>query len=112
MRFVRLRLYLDEMGPKIVVYEEVAAHKGTAAAQIYGGLISTIQTYCEQHEVPYLGIPVGTIKKHATGRGNASKDEMHAAAVAKLGMAVTLTEDVADALWILDTWLAGVPKGG
>jgi Holliday junction resolvasome RuvABC endonuclease subunit len=103
-------MYLDEMAPKVLVYEEVAAHKGTAAAQIYGGLISTIQTYCEQHNVPYLGIPVGTVKKAATGRGNASKDEMHAAAVLKLGMAVRGTEDEADALWILHTWLAGVPR--
>ena len=26
--------------------------------------------------IPYQGVPVGTIKKHATGKGNAGKDEM------------------------------------
>lgn len=29
-----------------------------------------------QHRGVPEGIPVGTIKKHATGKGNASKDEM------------------------------------
>ena len=26
--------------------------------------------------IPYQGVPVGTIKKHATGKGNAGKDDM------------------------------------
>jgi Holliday junction resolvasome RuvABC endonuclease subunit len=33
--------------------------------------------------VPYQGVPVGTIKKHATGRGNADKQAMVAAARAR-----------------------------
>jgi Holliday junction resolvasome RuvABC endonuclease subunit len=33
--------------------------------------------------VPYQGVPVGTIKKHATGKGNANKAAMIAATKAK-----------------------------
>ena len=45
------------------------------------------------------GVPVGTIKRHATGKGNASKDEM-IAAMRALGHAVT-DDNEADALAIL-----------
>ena len=30
--------------------------------------------------MPYQGVPVGTIKRHATGKGNAPKEAMIAAA--------------------------------
>ncbi|WP_410526019.1 hypothetical protein [Rickettsia endosymbiont of Polydrusus tereticollis] len=29
--------------------------------------------FCEIHQIPYRGVPVGTIKKHITGKGNATK---------------------------------------
>ena len=35
------------------------------------------------HNIPYQGVPVGTIKKHATGKGNAGKDAMIAAAITR-----------------------------
>lgn len=63
-----------------VVFEAVRRHIGTDAAHIYGGLLAILTKWCEQHSIPYQGVPVGTIKKHATGRGNAKKDEMIAAA--------------------------------
>ena len=48
----------------------------TDAAHAYGGFLATLTAWCEHHQIPYQGVPVGTIKKHATGKGNASKDEM------------------------------------
>ena len=55
--------------------------------------------------VAISGQPVGTIKKHATGRGNAGKDEVIAAMRAK-GHPVT-DDNEADALallhWAIDT---------
>ncbi len=30
-----------------------------------------LTAWCEHHNIPYQGVPVGTIKKHATGKGNA-----------------------------------------
>ncbi len=63
-----------------VVFEAVRRHMGTDAAHIYGGLLSILTKWCEQNGIPYQGVPVGTIKKFATGRGNAKKPEMIAAA--------------------------------
>ncbi|MFP5382262.1 MAG: hypothetical protein ACLGG4_08355, partial [Gammaproteobacteria bacterium] len=55
--------------------------------------------WCEHHGVPYQGVPVGTIKKHVTGKGNASKDEMMAAMRAR-GYLPT-DDNEADALALL-----------
>lgn len=88
MRFLRFRRWLDEFivtcpTLKAVYFEEVHAHKGTDAAHIYGGLMATLTSWCEEKKIPYAGISVGTIKKHATGKGNANKERMIEAAKAK-----------------------------
>jgi Holliday junction resolvasome RuvABC endonuclease subunit len=106
MRYVRLRRYLRELVDGMdegiaLFYEEVRGHKGTDAAQIYGGIVATVTEWCEAQGAPYAGIPVGTIKKHATGKGSANKAAMIAAAQKKFGPAVT-DDNEADALWILD----------
>ena len=54
-------------------------HAGTDAAHVYGGLIATLTAWCELRGMPYQGVPVGTIKRHATGKGNANKQTMIAA---------------------------------
>lgn len=66
-----------------VYFEEVRRHVGTDAAHVYGGFVATLTAWCENNQIPYEGIPVGTIKKAATGRGNASKEEMIQAMRAK-----------------------------
>jgi Holliday junction resolvasome RuvABC endonuclease subunit len=87
MRYVRFARWLDEIGadefPAIVWFEEVRRHAGTDAAHVYGGLMATLASWCELRGIPYQGVPVGTIKRHATGKGNANKDAMIAAAVAR-----------------------------
>jgi len=59
-----------------VFFEEVRAHKGTAAAHAYGAFLGHLSAWCESNGVPYQGIPVATIKRSATGRGNAGKDDV------------------------------------
>ena len=81
MRFLRFRRWLNEVaaahGPLTqVAFEEVRRHAATDAAHVYGGLMATLTAWCEENGVPYQGIPVGTIKKHWTGKGNANKDAM------------------------------------
>jgi len=83
----------------LVVYELVRAHSGTDAAHVYGGFLATLTAWCEHHGIPYEGVPVGTLKKHATGHGRASKIEMIAAARAR-GHDIT-SDDMADALALL-----------
>ena len=55
-------------------------HAGVDAAHAYGGFLATLTAWCEHHQIPYSGVPVGTIKKHATGKGNADKQAMVEAA--------------------------------
>ncbi|MFN3965567.1 MAG: crossover junction endodeoxyribonuclease RuvC [Silanimonas lenta] len=85
MRFLRFKTLLAELkahadGIDTLVFEEVRRHTSTDAAHAYGGFLATLTAWCEHHGIPYQGVPVGTIKKHATGRGNARKDEMLSAA--------------------------------
>jgi len=63
-----------------VAFEAVRRHIGTDAAHVYGGLMATLTKWCEVNKIPYEGVPVGTIKKFATGKGNADKSAMMAAA--------------------------------
>ena len=62
-----------------IVFEEVRRHAGVDAAHAYGGFMSQLTAFAERHAIPYEGVPVGTIKKHATGKGNAGKPLMMAA---------------------------------
>jgi len=110
MPLLRFAAWLDELHAKAgpltaVVFEEVRAHRGTAAAHTYGAFLGQLTAWCEHHHVPYQGVPVGTIKKHAAGRGNAGKDEVIAAMRAK-GFCPA-DDNEADALAILQWALKG-----
>ncbi|QOK95173.1 crossover junction endodeoxyribonuclease RuvC [Ralstonia pseudosolanacearum] len=104
MRYLRFKRWLNELklactDINVVYFEEVRRHAGVDAAHIYGGLLGHLGAWCEHHNIPYIGVPVGTIKKHATGKGNASKDEM-IASVCKRGHEPS-DDNEADALAIL-----------
>jgi Holliday junction resolvasome RuvABC endonuclease subunit len=78
MRFLRFRRWLEDLdqhaGPiEAIYFEEVRRHAGTDAAHMYGGLLAVLSAWCEEHLVAYQGVPVGTIKRFATGKGNADK---------------------------------------
>ena len=83
MRYLRFRGWLDQLKSDVafsaVYFEEVRRHAGTDAAHVYGGLLATLTAWCEQHGIAYQGVPVGTIKRFATGKGNADKAAMLAA---------------------------------
>ncbi len=88
MRYVRFRAWLERLAADVgpigaIHFEEVRRHVGTDAAHVFGGLLATLTAWAETAGVPYQGVPVGTIKKHATGRGNAPKQAMIAAARAR-----------------------------
>jgi hypothetical protein len=88
MRYLRFTNWLTELdqlsGPIAAIwYEEVRRHVGTDAAHVYGGLMATLTAWAELRGVPYQGVPVGTVKRHVTGKGNAAKEEMIAAARAR-----------------------------
>ena len=84
MRYLRFRGWLGEIldlsgGLTRIAFEEVRAHAGTDAAHLYGGFLAHLSAWCEERALPYEGVPVATIKRFATGRGNADKAAMIAA---------------------------------
>ena len=104
MRYLRFRAWLSEIshlarGIDRVVFEEVRAHAGTDAAHIYGGFLAHLTAWCEERELPYEGVPVGTIKRFATGKGNADKAAV-IAALRERGFSPT-DDNEADAIAIL-----------
>ena len=103
MRYLRFRGWLDQLKSDIpfgaVYFEEVRRHAGTDAAHVYGGLLATLTAWCEQHSIAYQGVPVGTIKRFATGKGNADKAAMLSAMRAR-GFSPA-DDNEADALAIL-----------
>lgn len=105
MRFVRFTERLDALMKGMpferVVFEGVRQHKGVDAAHIYGGLMATLQAWCERQDppVPYEGVSVQNIKKFATGKGNANKIAVMTA-VEELGYRCD-TDDEADAVALL-----------
>jgi crossover junction endodeoxyribonuclease RuvC len=87
MKFLRFRHFLEALKQKVdiqaVYFEEVRRHLGVDAAHAYGGFLAHLTAWCEDQQIPYQGVSVGTIKRHATGKGNASKEEVIAAMKAK-----------------------------
>ena len=104
IRYLRFRGWLDGMateptGLRAIYFEEVRRHAGTDAAHLYGGFLATLSSWCEQRGIAYQGVPVGTIKRFITGKGNADKAAVIAAVKAK-GFA-PVDDNEADALAIL-----------
>ena len=104
MAFLRFRAWLQEVdrttgGLDTVYFEEVRSHRGVAAAHAYGGFLAHLTAWAEANKVPSRGVPVGTIKRHATGQGNANKEAVMAA-VRALGFAPA-DDNEADALALL-----------
>ncbi len=106
MRLLRLSGKLsevrDSVGVDIVAYEAArnAAPKMQGALVVQATLQGVIVHWCEQHAIEYRGYSPSEVKKHATGKGNAGKAHMVAAAVEKFG--AVEDDNHADALWILD----------
>ena len=88
MAFVRFKAWLDELFGNteqlaVIHFEEVRRHIGTTAAHVYGGFLAHLTAWAEAKGIPYQGVPVGTIKRHATGKGNANKQAVIQAMKAK-----------------------------
>ena len=105
MRYLRFGKWLDQTlevtgGIDAVYFEEVRRHIGTDAAHTYGGFLAALTK-----GVAYQGVPVGTIKRFAAGKGNADKQAM-IAAVRERGFEPA-DDNEADAiallLWALET---------
>lgn len=104
MRLIRFRSKLKEIidleNINLVTFERTAGHHKSALivqAELHGAM----KLICEDFKIPYRAYSASEIKKHATGKGNAGKPVMVAAAKEKLGYKGS-DDNEADALWILD----------
>ena len=104
LRWINFRVWLNEICNKYdihaVVYEEVRRHSATRASHVYGGFKAILEMSCYINKCQLAGFGVGQIKKFATGKGNASKSVMIAAA--KLLGCETDGDDEADAFHLLN----------
>lgn len=109
MRYLRFRRWLCEVAAcepiEAIYFEEVRRHMGVDAAHAYGGFFAILTEFCEHDQIPYQGVPVGTIKRHVTGKGNAGKEAV-IDAIVKRGYSPA-DDNEADALaimaWVIDT---------
>ncbi|WP_354688104.1 hypothetical protein V9J15_02100 [Candidatus Liberibacter africanus] len=101
MRYLKFQNWLDDLrGIKTIWFEEVRRHLGVDASHAYGGFLAVLASWCEGHGIAYSGVPVQTIKKHITGKGNANK-ALVVLAVKGLGFN-PIDDNEADALALLD----------
>ena len=107
-RYATLRKYLRALiltrHPDVLYYEEVRRHLGTDASHVYGGIMGIIKSECFVMGLDCRGVNVGTVKKVATGKGNANKEAMIAAAK-KRWPDFDGGDDEADARWIAEVGL-------
>lgn len=105
MRLIRLRGKLNELYEaepvELLVYEAArhAAPKMQGALVVQATLQGVLLLWAEDHKIEYRGYSPSEIKKFATGKGNANKADMMAAAVQKFGL--IQDDNHADALWLL-----------
>lgn len=102
-RFAELQDFLGDWGVDVIVYEDIKRHAGTAAAHMWGGFEAILLAHCFRHGIATAWLGVGEIKKHATGKGNAPKNDVIAAMQAR-GFSPEDDND-ADALALLFAYL-------
>ena len=82
MLFVRFDKFINEIlsehKPALVVHERPHL-RGRAASEVLNGMLAFTVKACRIHGVQYTDCPSTTLKKFATGKGNAGKDKMMAA---------------------------------
>ena len=100
--FLRFRHWLNQLVDRddvhLVAYEQ-SHHRGGAATEIGVNLTGRVQEVCAQSQVEYVAVHTATIKKYATGKGNADKTVMIAKAAEVLGRQ-PLDDNEADAVML------------
>jgi Holliday junction resolvasome RuvABC endonuclease subunit len=85
IKFANFKKFLEELKNSneifspidIVAFELVERHgkfNNIYASHAYGGYYAILTAFCEEHNLPCYGFPVGTIKKHISGSGRSKKD--------------------------------------
>lgn len=92
--------------PPLVVIEGFSFGSPQGATEA-GGLGWIIRLALHEHSIPFAIVAPATLKKFATGKGNAGKDDMKLAAQSRLGLTFTGTGsgDRCDARWLQEMGL-------
>ena len=136
IRFVRLRQFLTLLDPDLVLFEDVKytppekpnrfnanaiVARAAKPIEFFGALKATVATWCEENGVPCSSFPIGTIKKRATGKGNANKGDIIKACNELFGSDMDAKDyetagydNIADAAFVcllgLESYARGMPK--
>lgn len=91
LRFVRLRQFLSVLKPDLIAFEDVRytpsekltkfnmhaiLARAATSCEFFGALKATVSSWAEENGVSCGSFPIGTIKRRATGKGNANKSDM------------------------------------
>ena len=84
MRFLRFRAWLEEMceklvRPEVIAYEQ-PHHRGGPATEVAYGFLTVVKEIAAEKSIELMPVHSSTLKKWATGKGNAGKPEMIAEA--------------------------------
>lgn len=100
LAFYQSRLWELAEGADLVVIEEYAFSAHAAHAHELGELGGVVRLTLHKRGVRWLPMPIKTMKRYATGNGNARKEVVLTAAVRRLDY-FDGSYDEADALWLL-----------
>lgn len=84
----------------IIGYEDVQFIRSRAQTNIWSGLRAVVYVECTDHTDYIHSVPTGTLKKYATGKGNASKEQMMKTIPDGIFDDIVITDDIADAYWV------------
>ena len=84
-------------GSRLAVVEDLPTH--AHGAGLTGMAQGVVRLALVRYEVPYLTVPAATLKKYATGRGNATKADMRMAWFQRTGTDER-NDNLVDALWL------------
>jgi hypothetical protein len=107
MRYIYFDKWLSEFSTQedlMIVYEQ-PNHRGGAATEVLVGLVTHMQSFCAPRGFDHAAVEISVLKKHAAGKGNASKEEMIAAANEILNgqrSEPITSDDEADAICLLN----------
>lgn len=108
LRARRLQQHIEELHRRRpiekIAYEKVMRNVSYQSAQHYHAFVCAVEEWAHQHFVTTKGVGVTRIKMHATGRGNADKTAMMAAAKQR-GWHFS-DDNECDALWLLSLVLS------
>lgn len=102
----RILMIKEKWKPEVVVIEEMfVGHASSAITIIQIGTV--IRWFLWQDNVNYRNVHPGALKKFATGKGNAKKDQIMMAVYKKWGFESS-TDNIADAVVLAKMGIVGI----